>query len=56
VVNLDRIEQLTELKKKFLYKQTIHWKRAMKPIFSYSLFQTLFCWWDSSSNLPFPVS
>jgi len=29
----------------------------MKSVFSYSLFQTrLFCWWDSSSILPFPVS
>ena len=32
----------------------VHWKRAMKLIFSYSLFQTqLVWWWDSSSILPF---
>jgi len=35
----------------------VHWKRAMKLIFSYSLFQTQLLWWfDSSSILPFPVS
>jgi len=35
----------------------ILWKRAMKLIFSYSLFQTQpFWWWDSWSILPFPVS
>jgi len=32
----------------------VYWKRAMKLIFSYSLFQTqLLWWWDSSSILPF---
>jgi len=32
----------------------VQWKRAMKLIFSYSLFQTqVLWWWDSSSILPF---
>jgi len=47
VVNFD---QIAEPKKLFFYKQTIHWKRAMKPIYSCSLFQTSFCWWDSTCN------
>jgi len=40
MVEFDLIDQLALLKKFFLCQQTTHWKRAIKLISSYSLFQT----------------